>query len=298
VVVTATDLQGRLISWYNAHERELPWRRPDVSAWGVLVSEVMAQQTPVDRVAPLWTEWMNRWPEPRDVAAASPADVLRAWGRLGYPRRALRLQAAAAAITERHGGVVPATESELRALAGVGEYTAAAVIAFAYDGRAVVLDTNVRRVLARLVGGQEHPPPTLAGPERRRAGEYLPLEPSESARWNVALMELGATVCTARSPKCDRCPLTLDCAWVAAGKPPYDGPPRRRQSFTGTDRQVRGLIMAVLRDSDGPVSRRTIDVVWPRAVQRNRALDGLVADGLVEPLADDHFALPTTAPSR
>jgi A/G-specific adenine glycosylase len=295
VVVAATDLHRRLITWYDAHERELPWRRPDVSAWGVLVSEVMAQQTPVDRVAPLWIAWMDRWPEPRDVAASSPADVLRAWGRLGYPRRALRLQAAATAITERHGGIVPATDHELRALPGVGEYTAAAVIAFAYAGRAVVLDTNVRRVLARLIGGQEHPPPTLAGPERRRAFEVLPADAAESARWNVALMELGATVCTARNPKCEVCPVRPDCAWVAAGKPAYAGPPRRRQSFTGTDRQVRGLIMAVLRDSQHPVARRTIDVVWPRAVQRNRALDGLVADGLVEPLPDDHFALPTTA---
>jgi A/G-specific adenine glycosylase len=292
-VVAPHLLHETLLAWYEANKRDLPWRSPECSAWGVLVSEVMAQQTPVDRVAPLWREWMERWPTPADLAAASPADVLRAWGRLGYPRRALRLQAAAAAIVERHDGVAPADEHELRALPGVGEYTAAAVAAFAYRRRAVVLDTNVRRALARLIGGEEHPPPTLAGPERRRATEFLPADAETSAEWNVALMELGATICTARNPKCDVCPVLGMCEWVDAGRPPYDGPPRRRQAFTGTDRQVRGLIMAVLRDAHGPVNRSTIDVVWPRSVQRNRALDGLVADGLVEPLDDDLFQLPT-----
>ena len=294
-MVTAVDLQRRLSEWYAEHERDLPWRRPGVTAWGVLVSEVMAQQTPVERVAPLWEEWMQRWPTPATLATATPADVLRAWGRLGYPRRALRLLAAAVTITNDFGGVVPSDESTLRTLPGVGEYTAAAVVAFAYAGRAVVLDTNVRRVLARVAGGAEFPPPHLAAAERRRAADLLPAEPADSARWNVAVMELGATVCAARNPRCGTCPLSRDCAWVAAGKPPYDGPVRRRQSFTGTDRQVRGLIMAVLRDAQHPVARSTIDVVWPRAQQRNRALDGLVADGLVEPLAGDLFRLPESS---
>lgn len=292
-MVAARTLHTKLLSWYDANRRELPWRTPDCSAWGVLVSEVMAQQTPVERVAPQWEAWMHRWPTPADLAAASPADVLRAWGRLGYPRRALRLQAAAAAIVERHDGVVPSDEHALRALPGIGEYTAAAVAAFAYRQRSVVLDTNVRRVIARLVGGAEHPPPTLAAPERQRAAALLPANPETAARWNEALMELGATICTARNPQCERCPVRSSCEWVDAGRPPYDGPPRRRQGFAGTDRQVRGLLMAVLRDADGPVNKTTLDVVWPRAGQRERALDSLVADGLVHVLPDSHYQLPT-----
>lgn len=291
VPATASALHEPLLAWYDAAARDLPWRAPDRTPWGVLVSEVMLQQTPVDRVLPVWQEWMRRWPAPADLAAEPAGEAVRAWGRLGYPRRALRLHAAAAVVVERHGGQVPAGLDELRALPGVGEYTAAAVVSFAHDGRAAVLDTNVRRVLARLVTGVERPGPSLTVAERATATALLPER--DSGRWSVALMELGALVCTASSPRCAACPLAAACAWRRAGRPPYEGPVRRAQRFAGTDRQVRGLLLAVLRETPGPVPRARLDAVWPDAVQRERALDGLVADGLVEPLADDVFALPS-----
>ena len=167
-------LVPRVVEWFAAHRRELPWRAEDRTAWGVLVSEVMLQQTPVVRVQPVWEQWMAVWPTPGDLAAASTSDVLRAWGRLGYPRRALRLQECARAVTERHGGVVPRTEQELLSLPGVGSYTAAAVVAFAYGGRSVVLDTNVRRVLARTLAGQALPAPAQTTAEVRLASAVVP----------------------------------------------------------------------------------------------------------------------------
>jgi A/G-specific adenine glycosylase len=259
----------------------------------VLVSEVMLQQTPVARVIPAWADWMARWPEPTDLAGATPADAVRQWDRLGYPRRALNLHAAAKAIVEWHGGQVPQAEPDLRALPGVGEYTAAAVRAFAFGRRAVVLDTNVRRVLARLLSGVEHPPPTLSTGERARAGTLVPDDDDEAALWSVAVMELGALVCTATSPRCAVCPVESSCAWVRAGRPAYAGPPRRVQRFAGTDRQARGRLMAVLRAQSGPVPRSALEEAWSiDPIQRERALDGLVADGLVEPLPGQHFRLP------
>ena len=264
----------------------------------MLVSEVMLQQTPVARVVPAWTAWMARWPQPADLAAEAPGEAVRQWDRLGYPRRALNLHAAAVAIVDRHGGRVPEADVDLRALPGVGEYTAAALRAFAFGRRSVVLDTNVRRVLARLVGGAEYPPPSLTAAERARAAELVPDDDAEAAHWSVAVMELGALVCTARAPRCPECPVRAQCAWLRAGQPPYEGPPRRIQRFAGTDRQVRGQIMAVLRDAHGPVGRSAIEAAWAEPIQRERALDGLVADGLVEPVGAADFSLPTARPGR
>jgi A/G-specific adenine glycosylase len=278
-------------SWYAANARELPWRAPDRTPWGVLVSEVMLQQTPVSRVLPAWLEWMSRWPKPADLAAEPAGEAIRAWGRLGYPRRALRLHAAARAITDRHGGEVPSSHDDLLALPGVGEYTAAAVASFAFGQRHAVLDTNVRRVFARSVSGVEHPPRSMTAAERELARMLLP-ELTDAPTWSVAVMELGALVCTARSPRCGVCPLTATCAWRLAGSPAHAGEPRRGQPWHGTDRQVRGRLMAVLRDADGPVVKATLDAVWPAHEQRERALDGLVADGLVEPLAGQRYRLP------
>jgi A/G-specific adenine glycosylase len=285
--------QTSIGDWYDANRRDLPWRAADRTPWGVLVSEVMLQQTPVARVLPAWSAWMTRWPQPADLAGDSPGEAVRQWDRLGYPRRALNLHAAAVAIVERHGGSVPDQEVDLRALPGVGEYTAAAVRAFAFGRRSVVLDTNVRRVLARLVDGQEHPVPSLTVSERARAEALVPGEAAAAAHWSVAVMELGALVCTATSPSCPTCPVVGRCAWVRAGRPAYDGPARRVQQFAGTDRQVRGRIMAVLRESSGSVARPAIEAVWEDALQRERALDGLVADGLVELVGDDGYGLPT-----
>jgi A/G-specific adenine glycosylase len=291
-----TDLVPPTVAWFEASSRDLPWRAGDRTPWGVLVSEVMLQQTPVARVQPAWAAWMCRWPVPAALAADEPGQAVRMWGRLGYPRRALRLHAAAARIVDQHGGLVPEGEADLRALPGVGEYTAAAVRAFAFSRRTVVLDTNVRRVLARAVGGQQHPPPTLVSAERARADAIVPTEPAAAARWSVAVMELGALVCTAAQPRCGACPIAGSCAWLAAGQPPYDGPKRPVQRFAGTDRQARGRLMAVLREGSGAVPGSALEDAWPDPVQRDRALDGLVADGLVEPLPGAAYRLPVSRP--
>lgn len=250
----------------------------------------MLQQTPVVRVLPVFEAWMSRWPTPADLAAEPTGEAIRAWGRLGYPRRALRLHAAATAIVEQHGGQVPRTREELLALPGVGDYTAAAVESFAFAGRAVVLDTNVRRVFARIVSGEQFPSTSVTAAERELARGLLPS--TEAHRWAAATMELGAIVCTARTPACDACPVASMCRWRAAGYPAYDGPARRGQAWEGTDRQCRGRLMAVLRETSGPVPKATLDLVWPDATQRERALDGLVADGLVDPVAEGEYALP------
>ena len=276
-------LRDAVAEWFGRTARDLPWRAPDRTAWGVLVSEVMLQQTPVARVEPVWREWMARWPAPADLAAAPTADVLRAWGRLGYPRRALRLQDCARAVVERHDGEVPRGEEALRALPGVGEYTAAAVTAFAHGRRAVVVDTNVRRVLARAVGGDALPAPSYTAAERRRAHEVAPADDDAATRWAAASMELGALVCTARTPRCGACPVAGLCAWRRAGRPADEHADRRRtQAWAGTDRQVRGRVMAVLRDAPGPVPRTVVAGVWADAAQLDRCVASLVEDGLVE----------------
>jgi A/G-specific adenine glycosylase len=285
------ELHEPVLAWYATHARDLPWRAPGASPWAVLVSEVMLQQTPVVRVEPVYREWLARWPTPGALAADPPGEAVRAWGRLGYPRRALRLHAAATEIVARHDGELPATYGDLLALPGVGGYTAAAVMSFAYGGRHAVLDTNVRRVLARAVSGRAEPAPSLTAAEQRLAESLLPAEPPVAARWGVAVMELGALVCTARAPACDRCPLAARCAWLGAGRPAHDGPPRRRQVFEGTDRQARGRLMAVLREASGPVPPARLDAAWPEPVQRDRALAGLLADGLVDEVAGG-YALP------
>lgn len=287
----AAALREAVLDWYAEHARDLPWRAPDRTPWGVLVSEIMLQQTPVARVEPVWRAWMRRWPEPAALAAEPPGAAIRAWGRLGYPRRALRLHAAARAIAADHGGRVPESYRALRALPGVGDYTAAAVASFAFGQRHAVLDTNVRRVLARAIRGRALAPPSLTAGERALAESLLPV--TDAARWAVAVMELGAVVCTARSPRCEACPITSGCAWRLAGSPPDGGPPRPGQPWDGTDRQARGRLLAVLRHAPGPVGKPALDQAWPHdSVQRERALDGLVADGLVEPLDGAMYRLP------
>ncbi|MFC9971381.1 A/G-specific adenine glycosylase [Spirillospora sp. NPDC127200] len=288
-----SSITGPVLAWYGEHARDLPWRAPDATPWGVLVSEIMLQQTPVVRVLPVWDAWTARWPTPAALAAEPSGEAVRAWGRLGYPRRALRLHAAAQAIVERHGGEVPDDHAALLDLPGIGAYTAAAVASFAYRQRHAVLDTNVRRVLARLVSGVEYPPKTQTRAEVAIAESLLPLDPPTAARWSVAVMELGALVCTARSPRCVDCPVLDKCEWQLAGYPAYDGPPRKGQTYAGTDRQCRGRLLAVLRESEEPVEKPALDIVWSDAVQRERALDGLIADGLVDPLDDGRYALPT-----
>ncbi len=269
-------IREAVVQWYHANARPLPWRAEDVTAWGVLVSEIMAQQTPVARVVGPWEQWQRRWPSPRDLAEADSAEVLRAWGSLGYPRRALRLRDAARQLAD-DGNEVPEDEAYLLRLPGIGRYTAAAVMAFAFRRRSVVLDTNIRRVLARLDGGQESVSNTETAAERRRAIEWLPAGDSDCAEWSQAVMEFGALVCTARSPICQDCPVRQQCRWVAAGQPRFDGPKRRAQAWAGTDRQCRGRIMGALRVHEAVAPA---DIAWTDLQQLERCVLSLIHDGL------------------
>jgi A/G-specific adenine glycosylase len=299
------ELRAEVIAWFEAEGRDLPWRRPECSPWGVLISEVMLQQTPVKRVLPHWEEWMRRWPTPHDLAAEPSGEAVRAWSGLGYPRRALRLHACAREIVEVHGGKVPADHEELRALPGIGEYTAAAVASFAFGIPATVVDTNVRRVEARAVTGNALPEKSYTRAEAALAHDLMPDVTTahginEANRWNAASMELGALICKARTPLCQQCPVQHRCAWIAAGRPePHYTP--KGQAWEGTDRQVRGAMMAVLRAAEAPVDagllrgvgqvvahetpEATKEITALRrlkadAAQRERCLAGLLKDGL------------------
>ncbi|AZG47934.1 HhH-GPD family protein [Gordonia insulae] len=286
---------GVLLGWFDLHERDLPWRAPGLSGWQILISEIMLQQTPVSRVVAPWSDWVHRWPVPSAMAAASPGEVLRAWGKLGYPRRALRLHECATVLAEHHDDRVPEDVAVMLTLPGIGDYTARAVACFAYGQSVPVVDTNVRRVIARAVHGREQP----GNPSRTDLDDASALLPraadgtlaDRAPRFSAALMELGALVCTARNPRCDDCPLT-DCRWVGLGRPAHTGPKRKVQKFAGTDRQVRGLLLDVLRGTDHPVARRRLDTVWTTdPAQRDRALDSLLVDGLVELTLDGRYCL-------
>ncbi len=280
-----------IVDWYARAARDLPWRRPGVDAWAVLVSEVMLQQTPVARVEPVWREWMARWPAPADLASVPPGEVIRAWGKLGYPRRALRLREAAAAVVERHDGVVPADVALLEALPGVGTYTARAVACFGYGQPQPVVDTNVRRVVARLLHGRAEAGNARAA-DLTDIALLTPSDPARATRFSVAAMELGALVCVARTPRCGQCPVQDRCAWRLSGSPVHDGPARRVQKFAGTDRQVRGRLLDVLRAAHEPVDAAALELAWDDPAQRSRCLDSLLSDGLVEQTEDGLFRLP------
>ncbi|MDN5931146.1 MAG: A/G-specific adenine glycosylase [Pseudonocardia sp.] len=285
-------LPDLVLDWYRSQARDLPWRRPGTTPWGVLVSEVMLQQTPVARVEPIWIGWTARWPTPSAFAAASPADILRAWGKLGYPRRALRLHEAAGLIAAEHGDRVPSDVEALEALPGIGSYTARAVVAFGYGRRAPVVDTNVRRVVARAMHGAGDAGPARTKPDLADVDALLPADDGTAAEISAGLMELGAVVCTARAPRCGTCPVHDLCAWQANGRPDYDGPRKAVQGFAGTDRQVRGKLLDVLRAAEDPVERTALDTAWSDAPQRDRCLHSLLVDGLAEQLDDGRFALP------
>ena len=279
-----------LLRWYDREQRDLPWRRPGVTPWQVLVSEFMLQQTPVARVEPVWLDWVARWPTPSATAAASAADVLRAWGKLGYPRRAKRLHECAVVIATEYGDVVPSDVETLLSLPGIGAYTARAIACFAYRRRVPVVDTNVRRVVARAVHGRADAAASSSPRDLVDVAALLPND-DDAPRFSVALMELGATVCTARTPRCGICPLSV-CAWRTAGYPAATTPARRAQRYAGTDRQVRGRLLDVLRGNDSPVTRAELDVAWlTDTAQRDRALDSLLVDGLIEQTTDGRFAL-------
>ncbi|MCU1482734.1 MAG: nth [Subtercola sp.] len=244
----------------------------------------MLQQTPVSRVIPRLNEWLGRWPTPADLAASSPGDAVRAWQSLGYPRRALWLHTAAVVIVQRHDGVVPRDVDALLALPGVGDYTARAVAAFAYGDRHPVVDTNIRRVIARAVDGHAEPGPPAARADLAAMSALLPEGRIEARAFNAGMMELGAVVCTARAPRCELCPLMSVCAWRGAGYPGYSGPRKAVQKkYEGSDRQVRGTILAALRaahDTSTSVPRDRLEELWPDRQQFERALAGLLVDGL------------------
>jgi len=280
-----------LLDWYARTARDLPWRGGRTSPWGVMVSEVMLQQTPVARVQPIWQSWMARWPAPAALAQATPADAVRAWGKLGYPRRALRLHACARQIVADFGGVLPSSVEILQSLPGIGAYTARAIAAFAFGARTPVVDTNVARVLARAVFGQGQARPSITAADRADMEALLPTDPAQAAAFSIAVMELGALVCTTAAPTCPACPVRIDCAWQRDGAPSYLGPRRATQRFEGTDRQARGLLLDVLRGSTAPVDQGALDRVCSDAVQGSRALQSLLTDGLVEQIADGRFTL-------
>ena len=281
-----SSLHQPVLAWYKKNKRDLPWRNTD--AWGVLVSEIMLQQTPVARVLPIYIEWMKRWPTPASLAAASPAQIITAWGRLGYPRRALRLHECAKVISTQYKGRIPKTQSELRELPGIGDYTSAAIIAFAFDGRSLVLDINIRRLFARVIDGVEVP---TAAPTKSERQEREELIPSKNPHvWAAATMELGALICTAKNPKCGQCPLADQCIWRSLDYPLSDQP-KRTQSWHGTDRQCRGVIVQALRENPA-LKKSEIKQLWDVPSQVEKALLTLLEDGLVVEQKGQRFSLP------
>lgn len=274
-----------IVDWFRQVRRPFPWRDPATTGWGVLVSEVMSQQTPMARVEPVWREWMRRWPTPADLAQESSAEVVRAWGKLGYPRRALRLHECAKIVAQDYNNSVPSQVETLLTLPGIGSYTARAVACFAYGHNVPVVDTNVRRVVARVHHGHPEQGKPREKKDLAEVTALLPKERAEGAEFSAALMEFGALLCTSRSPRCEECFIAEECTWLQLGKPEWDegthGERPTPQKFTGTDRQVRGLLLDVVRGTSGGVEKNALDVVWPDPVQRERALQSLLDDGLM-----------------
>jgi A/G-specific adenine glycosylase len=299
--IESVDVSG-IREWFRINQRDLPWRNPETTPWAILVSEVMLQQTPVSRVIPAWTSWLDRWPDAHSLAQAPLGDVLQQWGKLGYPRRAKNLHLTAQEVSFRWSGVVPESVDDLLALPGIGDYTARAIACFAYGQPHPVVDTNVKRVVARAIDGD-----AAAGHWSMRdamarvdAAMDTPLSDEEYCLSQKALMELGAVVCTARSPRCDECPLISDCAWRASGFPVDPAVlPRVQARYEGSDRQVRGLILELLRGTPGTHPQSEIDALWSQAAQRERALRSLVSDGLIvesEASGELHYSLSWSEP--
>lgn len=274
-----------ILDWYAEHGRALPFRRTS-DPYAVLVSEAMAQQTQAARAGEAWQRFLERFPTVADLAAASPADVLRAWQGLGYNRRALYLHRAAGQIVERHAGRVPDDLAALEALPGVGPYTARAVAAIAFGRPVGAVDTNVRRVLGRITAGDAAaiPPADL----QRLADRVVP--PGRSADWTHAVMDVGATVCRPRRPSCDGCPAKRWCAFAARARlesAPSVARARPRTTslvaFVGTSRWLRGRIVDRLRSApDGEWTPIEAPIGEHDATAVSTALGALAAEGLIE----------------
>ncbi len=267
--------QALILDWFEENKRDLPWRK--TTPWGVMISEFMLQQTPVNRVLPIWQSWITRWPTPEDLANERKSEAISAWGRLGYPRRAIRLHESAQIIRDRFNNEVPRAIEDLRTLPGVGEYTAAAIASFAFHESTLVMDINIRRLFARAIDGIESATTAPSQIERRVRAQLIP---NDGSTWAAATMELGALICTARSPSCDLCPIKSDCNWRAAGYPKSELP-KRTQAWAGTDRQCRGLIIAHLREHK-VATKEVLSTLWHEAEQFEKCLKSLMADSLIE----------------
>ncbi len=280
------QLEKPIVTWFKKNKRDLPWR--DTTPWGVMVSEYMLQQTPVNRVLPKWNEWMLRWPTPADLAQATPAEVITAWGRLGYPRRALRLHAAAQIIAQEFNNQIPQSVMVLQTLPGIGEYTAAAIAAFAFEKQTLVMDVNIRRLLTRVIDGNEHPKPA---PTAKEKASHLALQPAKNAHiWAAATMELGALVCTSKNPICEQCPVISQCNWRKNGYPKTDLV-RKSQDWHGTDRKCRGTIVQALRENES-LTENAIMKLWPDESQVEKALKSLQTDLLIQAIPRKRYRLP------
>ena len=265
-----------VIEWYQQNKRTLPWRIS--TPWGVVVSEFMLQQTPVHRVLPRWHRWMELWPTPADLASAPLSDALREWGRLGYPRRAKRLHESAQIIVRNFNGVVPEEIDQLRKLPGIGEYTAAAISAFAFGNSELVLDINIRRLYTRCWLGKSAPTNAPNNSERELARGLIP--ENDDGTWAAATMELGALICKARNPLCEECPLMNQCLWREIGYP-EDEVNKKRVQWHGSDRQCRGAIMQALREKPA-VTEAELMKIWSSRSQYEKALASLLDDGLIQ----------------
>jgi A/G-specific adenine glycosylase len=279
VVALAPDrarrFRTRILEWGAQHRRDLPWRHTR-DPWKILVSEVMLQQTQVDRVVPHYERFVEAYPTPAACAMSGSADVVRRWSGLGYNRRALNLHRAATSIVEGHDGRVPSDDAALRALPGVGVYTARAVRSFGFGEDVAAVDTNGVRVLARAVAGSR-----LTGTAAFVLGDRL-VPKAGSWEFNQSMFDLGATVCTAR-PDCGLCPLRRQCAWRrGGGEDPWRASPaaRPQSAFSGSDRQGRGRLLESLRCGDVPAGEIARACGWPDDVARaERVAAALVEEG-------------------
>lgn len=285
-MTAAAGIAPALLSWFDAQARDLPWREVR-DPWAILVAETMSQQTQVARVVPRWSSFLDQWPTAVACAAAPLSDVLRAWQGLGYPRRARNLHAAAGVVAHEHAGHVPDRLEALLRLPGVGPYTARAVLAFAFERDVGVLDVNASRVLARAVAGAP-----LTGREGQRLADAV-VPPGDGWRWNQAVLDLGATVCTRRAPDCERCPVSAACAWRAVGGPGAGPDPadtsgvrsRPQARFEGSDRQARGRLLAAAVEGPVPVDAAAA-VTGRGATDADRLVVALLSEGLLARVGD------------
>ena len=301
---TIAAVRAGLLTWFDANARDLPWRRTR-DPYHILVSEVMLQQTQVDRVIPYYRAFLERFPTLEDLAAAPVADVIKAWAGLGYNRRAVNLQRTAQAVVTEHGGTFPRDLEALRRLPGVGPYTAGAIACFAFEQDTAFLDTNMRRVLHRLFVGVDVPRPTVSDREVHRLADAV-VPPGRGWTWNQALIEFGALHCTARRPACVVCPLQRQCRAYPAIQGAIAELPRGARlkpetPFGGSNRYYRGRVIAALRDlpsddgagidlrSLGPRVRADFtdaDVPWLYEVVRGLTRDGLAVAAEDSPTYD------------